>query len=107
MAKKKKAPLPFTHSKVKKYLSIRVQHGMNQANLSVELLAWKAGLSIPTVRRILNCEGVIVNNGGTLLGLAMALNVELGWLVDFKPTGRRYAGKSTKSSTSKKKAKKK
>lgn len=74
--------LPFDVALKKDTLATRLAFAMKQTNTSVPDLAFAAGCSDQTVFNILQSHGVMLNNGNTLLGIAVALNVELDWLID-------------------------
>lgn len=76
--------LPFDASEKKDTLANRLAFAMKQTNTTVGDLAFAAGCSDQTILNILQSAGVMLNNGNTLLGIAIALNVELDWLVDNK-----------------------
>ena len=86
---KPKRNLPFNAKEKKHTLAARVNHALEQANMSVAELAYAAGCSDMTIHNILNEKGVMLNNGNTLLGIAMALEVELDWLVHNIPNKRK------------------
>jgi DNA-binding transcriptional MerR regulator len=80
--------LPFDASEKKDTLANRLAFAMKQTNTNVGQLAFAAGCSDQTILNILQSHGVMLNNGNTLLGIAIALNVELDWLVDNKIESR-------------------
>lgn len=97
---KKKAPkrnLPFNCRKKKNMLAIRLDHALDQCGLTVNELAFASGCSHITLYNILNERGVMLNNGNTLMGIAIALNVELDWLLDNKPARTAGVGRPVKT----------
>jgi hypothetical protein len=85
--KKKQGPraLPFDVVGKKQTLAQRLAFAMKQANASAAEVAFAGGISEMTLHNILTARGSMLNNGNTLLGVAIALNVELDWLVGHAP----------------------
>jgi hypothetical protein len=85
--KQKQGPraLPFHVVDKKQTLAQRLAFAMKQANASAAEVAFAGGISEMTLHNMLTARGSMLNNGNTLLGVAIALNVELDWLVGHAP----------------------
>ena len=84
-AKQGPRKLPFDVASRKQILANRLAFAMKQANAAASEVAFAAGISEMTLHNMLQARGTMLNNGNTLLGVAMALNVELDWLVSHAP----------------------
>lgn len=76
---------PFSVVAKKQVLASRLQFALRQTNSQIADVAFAAGISHQTLINMLEAKGSMLNNGNTILGVALALNVEVDWLLDNTP----------------------
>lgn len=102
---KPKRQRPFAMREKKRILAARIDHAIEQSGMTVGEIAWAAGCSDQTVYNIIHEEGVILPQGPTLLGLAMALDVEIDWMLHHVPNRKRARTKTGAKRLSRRNAK--
>ena len=80
-APKGKRTTPFDMPHVRATLANRVRFAMEQCGYRQSDLAFHAGLSMYTLYNVLEGAYKTLPHGRTILGLAVALNVEVDWLL--------------------------
>jgi hypothetical protein len=88
---------PFSVVAKKQVLASRLQFALRQTNSEITDVAFAAGISHTTLINMLEAKGSMLNNGNTILGVALALNVEVDWLLDNTPKRTKTDHPNTRS----------